>query len=109
MTFLTKRKPISFLYMSDSHGIQSNGTGLILTAQRYLPNSNLTTTMRNYTHLAEEMERMVAEKVSRAFGNMSTPLICLNYWNNGVKLYREISANCEWNRNKLHCVRNRSC
>ena len=39
----------------------------VLTAQRYLGHTDPTTTMRIYTHLAEETELKDAEKVRKAF------------------------------------------
>ena len=39
----------------------------VLTALRYLGHTDPTTTMRIYTHLAEETELKDAEKVRRAF------------------------------------------
>ena len=39
----------------------------VLTAQRFLGHTDPTTTMRIYTHLAEETELKDAEKVRRAF------------------------------------------
>jgi len=71
-----------------ARGIENNGTGSILTphyfrhnyasilyrsgvdvltAQRYLGHTDPTTTMRIYTHLAEETELKDAEKVRKAF------------------------------------------
>jgi len=87
-TFVRRWKLLQAALLNAARGIENNGEGSILTphyfrhnyasilyrsgvdvltAQRYLGHTDPTTTMRIYTHLAEETELKDAEKVRKAF------------------------------------------
>ena len=87
-TFVRRWRQLQTALLNAARGIESNGAGSILTphyfrhnyasilyrsgvdvltAQRYLGHTDPTTTMRIYTHLAEETELKDAEKVRQAF------------------------------------------
>jgi integrase len=87
-TFVRRWRLLQTALLEAARGIENNGSGSILTAhyfrhnyasilyrsgvdvltaQRYLGHTDPTTTMRIYTHLAEETELKDAEKVRKAF------------------------------------------
>lgn len=89
-TFVRRWRQLQAALLEAAGGIENNGTGSVLTphyfrhnyasilyrsgvdvltAQRYLGHTDPTTTMRIYTHLAEETELKDAEKVRKAFNS----------------------------------------